>query len=96
MPPNPQAVKDLRVWRKSIDLVEESYCLSAMLPKEERYGLVSQIRRASTSIPANIAEGFGGWNRPEFARYLSIASDSLRELETHLVIARRRATLPRN
>jgi four helix bundle protein len=83
----PQAVKDLRIWQKSIVLVEESYKVTAKFPVEERFGLTSQIRRASTSVPANIAEGFGRWNAREFLRFLAIASGSLRELETHLVIA---------
>jgi four helix bundle protein len=83
----PQAVKDLKVWQKSIVLVEACYGVSANFPVEERFGLTSQIRRASTSVPANIAEGFGRWNSREFLRFLAIASGSLRELETHLVIA---------
>lgn len=83
----PQAVKDLKIWQKSIILVEACYRVSASLPVEERFGLTSQIRRASTSVPANIAEGFGRWNSREFLRFLAIASGSLRELETHLVIA---------
>jgi four helix bundle protein len=83
----PQAVKDLKIWQKSIVLVEACYRVSANLPVDERFGLTSQIRRASTSVPANIAEGFGRWNSREFLRFLAIASGSLRELETHLVIA---------
>ncbi|HXJ11565.1 MAG TPA: four helix bundle protein [Candidatus Limnocylindrales bacterium] len=83
----PQAVKDLKIWQKSIVLVEACYRASASLPVEERFGLTSQIRRASISIPANIAEGFGRWSSREFLRFLAIASGSLRELETHLVIA---------
>ena len=83
----PQAVKDLKIWQKSVVLVEACYRVSANLPVEERFGLTSQIRRASTSVPANIAEGFGRWNSREFLRFLAIASGSLRELETHLVIA---------
>ena len=83
----PQAVKDLKVWQKSIALVEACYRASANLPMEERFGLTSQIRRAATSVPANIAEGFGRWNSREFLRFLAIASGSLRELETHLMIA---------
>lgn len=83
----PQAVKDLKIWQKSIVLVEACHRVSANLPLEKRFGLTSQIRRASTSVPANIAEGFGRWNSREFLRFLAIASGSLRELETHLVIA---------
>jgi four helix bundle protein len=84
-----QSVQRLKVWQKSMDLVEISYRLSSRLPPDERFGLTSQIRRASTSIPANIAEGFGRWNARDFARFAAIASGSLRELETHLIIVQR-------
>ena len=89
MPTSPRAVRDLRVWQKSIELVEACYRVSAMLPREERFGLTSQIKRACTSVPANIAEGFGRWNARDFARFIAIASGSLRELETHLLVAGR-------
>jgi len=85
----PQTVRDLKVWQKSMDLVEDCYKLSAHLPPEERFGLTSQIRRAATSVPANIAEGFGRWNTREFGRFLGIACGSLRELETHVIITKR-------
>lgn len=85
----PQTIKDLKVWQKSMDLAVASYRVSADFPQNERFGLVSQIRRAATSVPANIAEGFGRWNSREFARFLSIAGGSLRELETHFHIAQR-------
>jgi four helix bundle protein len=84
-----QSVQRLKVWQKSMDLVEASYKLSSQLPSDERFGLISQIRRAATSIPANIAEGFGRWNARDFARFAAIASGSLRELETHLIIVQR-------
>jgi len=84
-----QSVQRLKVWQKSMDLVESSYKLSSRLPPDERFGLISQIRRASTSIPANIAEGFGRWNARDFARFAAIASGSLRELETHFIIVQR-------
>lgn len=85
----PQTIKDLKVWQKSMDLAVASYRASADFPQDEKFGLVSQIRRAATSVPANIAEGFGRWNSREFARFLSIAGGSLRELETHFHIAQR-------
>jgi four helix bundle protein len=75
-------------------LVEACYKLSATLPRDERFGLTTQIRRAATSVPANIAEGFGRWNAPDFARFLAISSGSLRELETHLVIVQRLGFAP--
>ncbi len=90
----PQSVQRFKVWRNSVDLVVACYKLSAAFPAAERYGLVSQIRRAATSVPANIAEGFGRWNARDFARFLAIASGSLRELETHLIIAGRLGYLP--
>ena len=89
MPLPPQSVRDLKIWQKAITLVEACYKMSATHPREERFGLTSQIRRAATSVPANIAEGFGRWNAPDFARFLAISSGSLRELETHLIIVQR-------
>jgi four helix bundle protein len=85
----PQSVQRFKIWQNSMELVVACYKLSAALPPEERFGLASQIKRAAVSIPANIAEGFGRWNAREFARFLAIASGSLRELETHLLIAGR-------
>jgi four helix bundle protein len=84
-----QSVQRLKVWQKAMDLVETSYKLTSRLPLDERFGLISQIRRAATSVPANIAEGFGRWNARDFARFSAIASGSLRELETHLIIVQR-------
>jgi four helix bundle protein len=84
-----QSVQRLKVWQKSMDLVETSYKLSSRLPRDERFGLISQIRRAATSVPANIAEGFGRWNARDFTRFAAIASGSLRELETHFIIVQR-------
>ena len=83
------SVQRFKVWQRSEELVVECYRLSAALPTEEKFGLVSQIRRAASSVPANIAEGFGRWNGRDFARFLAIASGSLRELETHLIVAGR-------
>ena len=84
-----RSVQDLMIWQRAMDLVETCYRLTAGFPQEEKFGLTSQIRRASTSIPANIAEGFGRWNPADFARFVSIASGSLRELDTHLLISAR-------
>jgi four helix bundle protein len=81
------SVRRLKIWQKSVDLVLECYRLSNVLPSDEKFGLVSQIRRAATSVPANIAEGFGRWNGRDFGRFLAISSGSLRELETHLLVA---------
>jgi len=84
-----RSVCELKMWQKTMDAVKACYKLSATLPGDERFGLTSQIRRAATSIPANIAEGFGRWNTREFSRFLAISCGSLRELETHLIIAQR-------
>ncbi len=69
-----------------MSLVEECYRVTALLPARERYGLASQIQRAATSIPANIAEGHGSVHRRQYLRYVVMAESSLRELETHLEI----------
>lgn len=82
-------VRDLRVWQRSMELAVRCYRETASFPDAEKFGLTAQIRRAARSAPANIAEGFGRWNQREFARYLAIANGSLRELETHFLVAGR-------
>lgn len=84
-----QSYRELRVWQKGMDLVVESYRLTRLLPRNETYGLVSQIQRAAVSIPANIAEGYGREHRGDYVHHLSIAKGSLKELETHFLIAER-------
>lgn len=79
----------LEAWSRAIDLVTDVYQSSDHFPKEERYGLTSQIRRASVSIPANIAEGAGRRSQKEFAHFLSNSQGSASELETELIIANR-------
>ena len=79
----------LDAWSKSVDLVVEIYRATERFPKEERYGLTSQIRRAAVSVPANIAEGAGRYSQKEFAHFLSNAQGSASELETELIIAHR-------
>lgn len=79
--------RDLQVWQRGMDLAGHSYLLTKTFPREEMFGLTSQIRRASTSIPANIAEGYGRENRREFIQFLRIAQGSLKELETHVLLA---------
>jgi len=81
--------RDLVVWARAMDLVVVCYQLTKQIPPSEIYGLTSQIRRAAVSIPANIAEGHGRKNLGEYIQYLSIANGSLKELETHLLIAGR-------
>ena len=79
----------LEAWAKGIELVIAIYKNNEHFPKEERYGLTSQIRRAAASIPANIAEGAGRHSRKEFAHFLSNSQGSASELETELIIANR-------
>jgi len=81
--------RDLRVWRESMALAESCYLLTRSFPKDETFGLSSQIRRAAASVPANIAEGHGRENTRTFVQYLRIAQGSLKELETHLLLAER-------
>lgn len=79
--------KELLVWQKSMDLVTEVYKSSRQFPREEIYGLTSQVRRAIVSVPSNIAEGQGRNSTKEFVRHLSFAYGSLMEVETQLQIA---------
>ncbi len=88
-----RSYKDLLVWQKAMDLVVLSYELGRQLPDSERYGLATQIRRAAVSIPANIAEGHGRKHLGDKLHHLSVANGSLKELETHLLIAERLAFL---
>ncbi len=78
--------KDLIVWQKSMDLVDEIYKLTRKLPKEETYALANQMRRAVVSIPSNIAEGYERSSTKDYAKFLVIARGSRAELETQLYI----------
>ena len=78
--------RDLIVWQKSMELVDEIYRLTNLLPKEELYCLSDQMRRAAISIPSNIAEGHGRQTSKEFRQFLSISKGSVCELETQLEI----------
>lgn len=79
--------QDLIVWRRSIELVKEVYAVCQSMPIDEKWSLISQIKRSSISIPSNIAEGFGRRNRAEFRRFLNISHGSACELETQLTIS---------
>ncbi len=81
--------KDLIVWRKSMDLVVLVYELSTHFPNEEKYGLISQMRRAVVSIPANIAEGYQRGTRKDYANFLRISYGSGAELETYMELLHR-------
>lgn len=82
-----RSYRDLEVWQQGMALAEGCYRVTKTFPKEEVYGMVSQIRRAAVSIPANIAEGYGREYRNEYIQFLRIAQGSLKELETHLLLA---------
>ena len=81
--------RDLIVWQKAMDLVEQIYRLTRLFPPEEKYGLTVQVRKAAVSVPSNIAEGQGRRTTKEFLQFLSIASGSLKEVQTHVMIAQR-------
>ncbi|HVZ83708.1 MAG TPA: four helix bundle protein [Terracidiphilus sp.] len=83
-----QSFRELIVWQRAIELSTVTYRLTQSFPREELYGLTSQIRRAAVSIPSNIAEGQGRLGTGEFRQFLGIARGSNFELQTHLEIAR--------
>ena len=89
-----RSYRDLVVWQKGVDLACEVHRLTRLLPKEEAYRLTSQIIRASSSIPANIAEGNGRGTRRDYAHFVSIARGSAAELETFLIIIQRLELAP--
>ena len=84
-----QSHKELLVWQKSMDLVENIYKITQLFPREELYGLTSQIRRAAVGIPTNITEGYQRNHKKEYIQFLYIAKSSASELETLLNIAER-------
>jgi four helix bundle protein len=86
--------QDLRIWQEAMDLTVEIYRVTGGFPRNETYGLASQMRRAAVSVPSNIAEGKGHRSDPEFVRFLLHARGSLLELQTQLLIARRLQYLP--
>jgi four helix bundle protein len=79
--------KDLLVWQKGMTLAKDVYSLTAKFPADERFGLISQMRRAAISVPSNIAEGQARQGTREFLQFLSHASGSLAELETQLLLS---------
>jgi len=81
--------QDLRIWQESMDLAVGIYRATSGFPRQETYGLISQVRRAAISVPSNIAEGKGHRSDSEFVRFLFYARGSLLELQTQLLIARR-------
>ena len=84
-----RSYRDLQVWQLGMDLAEACYLLTKRFPKDELFGMTSQIRRAASSVPANIAEGYGRDSTGEYIQFLRVAQGSLKELETHLTLSRR-------
>lgn len=85
--------RTLKAWQEVIDLVDAIYSATATFPTDKRFGLTSQLRRASVSVPANIAEGFARTGTRELLRFLSIASGSLSELDTLIEVVKRQKLL---
>ena len=84
-----QSYRDLEIWQRSMDLALVCYQVTKGFPRTETFGLASQLQRAAVSVPANIAEGRGRRSTGDFLRFLNIASGSLAETETHLMLAQR-------
>ncbi|NEP51688.1 MAG: four helix bundle protein [Moorea sp. SIO3C2] len=79
--------KDLLIWQKGMLIAEKCFFITQKFPKEELYGMTQQIRRASSSIPANISEGYGRRAAGDYKRFLNIAQGSVNELQTFLILA---------
>ena len=86
--------RDLKVWQRAMDLAVLVYELTRAFPKDEQFGLTSQVRRAAVSIAANIAEGYGRSSKPSYLNFLRIGQGSLKEVETHLILATRVGICP--
>ncbi len=84
-----KSYRDLKVWQDGMTLAEGCYRFTAVFPREETYGLTSQIRRAAVSVPANIAEGYGRNSSGSYVSFLRNAQGSLKELETHIILSQR-------
>ena len=84
-----RSYRDLLVWQRAMDVAAGVYSLTRDYPRDELFGRTSQTRRAAASIAANIAEGYGRATKPAYASFLRIARGSLKELETHLILAER-------
>jgi len=84
-----KSYKDLVVWQRAMEAVEMTYALAQRLPDDEKFGLISQMKRAAVSVPANIAEGHGSQLRKVYLKHLAIARGSLMELETYVDLVQR-------
>ncbi|MHC4062836.1 MAG: four helix bundle protein [Planctomycetota bacterium] len=92
---NAKDYKDLKVWQKGIEIVDKIYLITDSFPRDELYGLVAQMRKAAVSIPSNVAEGFARHHAKEYRQFLYISLGSCAELDTQVVIARRRGYIPK-
>lgn len=91
-----RSYRDLLVWQKSMDFVTAIYDVTRRFPKEEMYGLTQQVRRAAISVPSNIAEGSSRRSTQEFLRFINIATGSLAEVETQILLAEKLSYLTNN
>jgi four helix bundle protein len=85
--------EELEVWQRAVTLATQLYSATEVFPSAEKFGLTSEIRKATVSVPANIAEGWGRGSTKEYIQFLCVARGSLMELETHLIIAQKLAYL---
>jgi len=83
-----RSYRDLEVWKLAIEIAKQCYVVTRGFPKEELFGMTSQIRRAAASVPANVAEGYGRDSKGEYVQFLRVSQGSLKELETHLILSR--------
>ena len=88
-----ESFRDLVAWQKAIDMVDMVYDLTAKFPRDEMFGLVSQMRRAAVSVPSDVAEGYARRHLKEYLRFVDMARGSLCELQTQAIISRRRGFL---
>lgn len=82
-----KSFKELIIWQKGMDLAVNVYILCRDFPEDEKFNLISQVKRSASSIPANISEGFGRQSNKSFSQFLKVSRGSLCELETHLILA---------
>jgi four helix bundle protein len=81
--------RELKIWQRSMDWVEEVYKATLLFPKEEKYGLVQQLRNCAVSVPSNISEGAGRATNPQFRFFLEVAMGSCNEAQTQIELAKR-------
>ncbi len=88
--------RELKIWQRSMDFVEKIYKISSGFPKEEKYGLIAQIRGCAVSIPSNISEGAGRATNKQFKYFLEISMGSINELQTQIELAHRFTYIPKD